>query len=59
MNKPPARTASKVEEIISALWTIAGMLTWSAGYRWFAGVMFFLALTALFLSAVYAVTRKN
>lgn len=39
-NRRPAWTASKAEEVISALWLIAGLVAWNAGIYWLAVLCF-------------------
>ena len=52
----PAWTASKVEEVISALWAIAGLCAWTAGIRWLAWALLIKAaldtITAIVLAVV-------
>jgi hypothetical protein len=53
--KPRTWAASQVEEVISALWLIAGLLAWSAGIKWFAWILFVKAALDVLCAWVFVV----
>jgi len=53
----PPWTASKTEEVISALWTIAGLCAWMAEIRWLAWALLIKATIDTIGAVVLAVVE--
>ena len=53
----PAWTASNVEEVISALWAIAGLCAWNAEIRWLAWTLLIKAALDTIMAIVFAVVE--